>query len=250
MAEWLDKTIEEGIPEVVENRLGRRLLYAVFWVATAILAFWFLSTGVVYGAFVIGAPLLLLLTTRLWGLASVPRTMLVISGLAALVPTFFLGKYKAAEDGHTGLILVGFLVFLVWGAAYPAVLDKLDERFHLSLYPEELRPRKLEPEERHELAMLRVLLVKLTMATLAMLVADASIVAALCVAALLLRTHWSAVLAGLACLLETVVEINGLSLVVTFDPVAIGAGLLAAAQWWDAVKNPLWDRRAELEGGW
>jgi hypothetical protein len=250
MAEWLDKAIEEGVPEVVENRLGRRLLYAVFWLTTAILAFWFLSTGVVYGAFVIGAPLALLLTTRLCGLGTVPRTMLVFAGLAALVPTFFLGKYKAAEDGHTGLILVGFLVFLIWGAAYPAMLDKFDERFHLSQYPKESRPRKLQKEDRHELAMLRVLLVRLAMATLAMLVADATIVAVLCLIALLLRNHWSAAIAGLACLLEAIVEIDGFGLVFKFDLVEIAAGLLAASLWWDAVRNPLWTRRVAQEEGW
>ncbi|WP_181772778.1 hypothetical protein [Amycolatopsis pittospori] len=245
----MDKMIEEGVPEVVENALGRWLLYAVFWLTTAILAFWFLSTGLVYGAFVIGAPLVLLLSTRFHGLATVSTALMVVAGLAALVPAFFLGKYKAVEDGHTGLVLVGFLVFLIWGAAYPAILDKFDERFHLSLYPRESRPRKLEPEERDEFAMLRVLLVKAAIATLTMLVADASIVAVVCLLALLLRSHWSAAVAGLACLLETVVEINGLSVVVKFEPVEIAAGVVAASLWWDAIKNPLWDRRIRPGAG-
>jgi hypothetical protein len=245
----MDRMIEEGVPEVVENALGRWLLYAVFWLTTAILAFWFLSTGLVYGAFVIGAPLVLLLATRFHGLATVSTALLVIAGLAALVPAFFLGKYKALEDGHTGLVLVGFLVFLIWAAAYPAMLDKFDERFHLSLYPRESRPRKLEPEERDESAMLRVLLVKAAIATLTMLVADASIVAVVCLLALLLRSHWSAAVAGLACLLETVVEINGLSVVVKFELVEIAAGVLAASLWWDAIKNPLWDHRIRPGAG-
>ncbi len=245
----MDKMIEESVPEVVENVLGRRLLYAVFWLTTAILAFWFLSTGLVYGAFVIGAPLVLLLTTRFFGLGKVSTTLMVVAGLAALVPAFFLGKYKAVEDGHTGLVLVGFLVFLVWGAAYPAVLDKFDERFHLSLYPAEFRPRKLRGEDRDGFAMLRVLLVKATIATLTMLVADASIVAGVCVLALLLRTRWSAAVAGLACLLETFVEIEGLHVLVKFEPLTIPAGVLGAALWWDAVRNPLWDRRTQPGAG-
>ncbi|OXM56985.1 hypothetical protein CFP71_10215 [Amycolatopsis thailandensis] len=241
MADGLHKLIDEGVPEVVD-RLGRWLLYPVFWLTTAILALWFLQTGLVYGVLVIGPPLILLLSSRFHGLGRVSTALLVIAGLAALVPTFFLGKYKAAEDGHTGLILVGFLVFLIWGAAYPAMLDKFDERFQLSQYPADTR-RKLPKDERNELALLRVLLVKIVMATVTMLVVDATIAVILSLIALLLRNRWSAAVVGVACLVESVAELDDLNLVFRFDPMEIAAGLLAALMWWDAVKNPLWDRR-------
>ncbi|MFC3452529.1 hypothetical protein [Amycolatopsis speibonae] len=247
MADWLHKLIDEGVPEVID-RFGRWLLYPVFWLTTAILAFWFLSTGLVYGALVIAPPLILLLRARFHGLGRVSSALLVIAGLAALVPTFFLGKYKAAETGHTGLVLVGFLVFLAWGAAYPAMLDKFDERFQLTRPPGDSR-RKLPDEERNQLAMLRVLLVKIVMATLAMLVVDATIVVIIGLLALLLRSHWSAAIAGVACLVESVAEIDGVNLVFKFEPLEIAAGLLAASMWWDAVKNPLWDRQARLAVG-
>ncbi|GAB3745282.1 hypothetical protein GCM10027598_81650 [Amycolatopsis oliviviridis] len=240
MADGLHKLVEEGVPEVVE-RLGRWLLYAVFWLTTAILALWFLRTGLVYGTLVIVPPLVLLFSAKFRGLGRVSTTLLVIAGLAAMVPTFFLGKYKAVEDGHTGLIFVGFLVFLIWGAAYPAMLDKFDERFQLSRHDDPRR--KLPKEERNQLALLRVLLVKIVMATVAMLVVDATVVVILSLVALLLRNHWSAAVVGVACLIESVAELDGLNLVFRFDPMEIAAGLLAAMMWWDAVKNPLWDRR-------
>jgi hypothetical protein len=249
MTEGLDKAIDTGVPEMVE-RLGRRLLYAVFWLTTAVLAYWFLSTGLVYGAVVIGAPLLLLGATRLWGLGRVHPAMLGIAALAALVPAFFLGKYQADDDGRTGLILVGYLVFLVWGTAYPAMLDKFDERFQLAQYPSEMRPRKLAAEHRDGLALFRVLLVKLWMAVLAMLVVDASVAATICLVALLFQRHWTAALAGLACLAETVVELDGFTVLLTFEPLEIVAGLAAALPWLTAVKTPLWDKRIRREAGW
>lgn len=247
MAEWLRKLIENTVPWLVESRLPRRLLYAVFWMTTALLTFWFVTTGLVYGVLVMGAPLLLLLMTRLRGLGTVSRFLLWFAALMALVPAFFLGKYQASEDGPSGLVLVGYLVFLVWVAAFPTVLDKLDERFHLSLFPAHPKLTSLATEYRDETALYRVLVVKLWMATLAMLVVDNSIAAVICVFALLLRRRWTAVLAGLACLLETVFSVEGLELSWSFEPLEIVAGLLAADQWRTAWRNPLWDRRIRQE---
>ncbi|OXM45042.1 hypothetical protein [Amycolatopsis alba] len=247
MAAWLYKLIDTGVPEVID-RIGRWFLYPVFWLTTAILALWFLQTGLVYGALVISLPLILLFRTRFHGLGRVSPALLLIAGLAAMVPNFFLGKYKEAEDGPTGLILVGFLVFLAWAAAYPAMLDKFDERFQLSRHPSDPR-RKLPDDERNELALLRVLLVKIVMGTVAMLVVDATVVVILSLLALLLRSRWSAAVAGVACLIESVTVINGLDLVFKFEPLDILAGLFAASTWWDAVRNPLWDRRARVAVG-
>jgi hypothetical protein len=196
---------------------------------------------------VMGAPLLLLVATRYRGLGTVHPWLLGFAAVMSLVPTFFLGRYQASEESPSGLILIGFLVFLVWVAAFPTVLDKLDERFHISLFPPQARVRSLSPEQRDMDARYRVLLVRLWMATLVMLVVGGSLAAVLCLLALLVRRRWTAAIAGVVCLLETVVSVHGISISLTFDPLDILAGLLAAAQWLDAVKNPLWTRWTRVE---
>lgn len=242
MSDFVRKVIENAMPQLIEKRLSRRALYVTFWLVTAVMTLWFLMTGLVYGVLVMGAPLLLLAATRRQGLGTVHPVLLGFAAVMSLVPAYFLGRYQGSEETPGGLVLVGFLVFLIWVSAFPVMLNKLDERFHLSLYPSEAGVTSLPSEARDDLAMYRLLLVRLWLATLAMFVADSSIVAALCLAALIVRWRWTAAVAGVACLLETVVSIDASGLSLTFEPIDVVAGLFAAAQWYEATRNPRWDR--------
>jgi hypothetical protein len=249
VSDSLRKIIENTLPSVIEKKFPRLVLYVTFWLVTAVLSLWFLMTGLVYGALVMGAPLLLLAATRYRGLGTVPSVLLGFAAVMSLVPTFFLGMYQASDETPGGLVLVGFLVFLIWVSAFPTMLDKLDERFHISLYQPNAGIRSLPTEVRDHRALYRVLLVRLWMASLAMMVAENSIVAVLCLIALVVKRRWLAAVAGIACLLATVVSIDASGVSLTFDLIEVVAGLLAAAQWLEAVRTPLWDRRAHA-GRW
>ena len=224
MSDELRKVIENAVPPAMEKWFPRWALYLVFWVVTALIAAAFLMTGLVYGALVVGGPLLLLAATRWQGLGKVHPGVLVFGAAMSLVPTFFLGRYQGSPETPSGMVLFGFLVFLLWVTAYPVVLDKLDHH------------------PRDEDAVFRMLLVKSWIATIGMLVADNSLVAVLCLFALLVRRRATAAIAGIACLVAAVVSFEGGELTLTFDVIDIFAGVTAAWQWWAAVRNPLWER--------
>ncbi|TDV56387.1 hypothetical protein [Actinophytocola oryzae] len=249
MSDTFRKIIENVLPSVIEKRLSRGALYVTFWTVTGVLSLWFLMSGLVYGTLVMGGPLLLLAATRHQGLGRVHPLLLAFAAVMSFVPAFFLGRYQASEETPGGLVLVGFLVFLIWVTAYPTMLDKLDERFQLSAYPPDARNRTLPAEVRDQCAMYRVLLVRLWMAAMAMFAVDSTIVALLCLVALVVRRRWLAAVAGIACLLEAVVSIGFSGLSLTFEPLDVLAGVLAALQWYEAVKNPLWERQAHA-GRW
>jgi hypothetical protein len=242
----LRKVIENVVPELISRIVHRKVLYWAYGLITAYVAIGFFGIGDVFGLIIISAPVLLLFATRFWGLANVPALLLGICAAGALFPAFMVGMYQQNDEMPAGLILVGYLMFLVWMAAFPVLLDKLDEQYHLSLYPDS-GATSVPKEDRNELSQYRVLLVNLWAATMVMLVVGASLAALLCLFALLRQRRWTAAVAAVACLLDPVVAYEyGSGLVVSFDPIEIVAGLLAAKQWYEAYKSLLWDRRFRM----
>lgn len=241
----LRTAIENLVPELIA-KIPRKVLAWAYGVITAYVAIAFFGVGDIFGLIIISAPVLLLFATRYWGLANVPALLLGICAAGALFPAFMVGMYQKSDEMPTGLILVGYLMFLVWMSAFPVLLDKLDEQYQLTHYYQDTGIKSVPKEERNELSLYRVLLVSLWAATMVMFVVGASLAALLCLFALLRQRRWTALVAAVACLLDPVFAYEYGGVVMSFDPIEIIAGLLAASQWYAAYKALLWDRRFRM----
>lgn len=237
----LRTVVENVVPELI-GKVPRKVLAWAYGVITAYVAIAFFGVGDVFGLVIVSAPVLLLVAARYWGLANVPVLLLGICAAGGLFPAFMVGMYQKSDEMPTGLILVGYLVFLVWMSTFPVLLDKFDEQYQLThYYPP--GTKSVPKEERNELSQYRVLLVSLWAATMVMFVVGASLAALLCLFALLRQRRWTALVAAVACLLDPVIAYEYGDFVVSFDPIEIIAGLIAASQWYTAYKALLWDRR-------
>jgi hypothetical protein len=246
VTEWLRKLVENLVPWLIENKTHRLVLLGLFWSATAFLALFFGVGDPVLAAIALGLPAVLIVATRRVGMAGVPVALFAPALAAALIPAVFLGRYQRGDEYQlgpelTGLVLVGFLVFLVWVGAYPVVVDMHDQLHALSHIPEPVRPKSLAKHERDPEAVRRVLVVKLSMATVAMVVAGGTYVVAAAVLGLLLRRRWTAVVALAASALSGFFSEQEFAWGV--DPVGVIAGLIAAELWWQAYRHPMWDKR-------
>jgi hypothetical protein len=177
--------------------------------------------------------------TRWQGLGNVPKLVLIVTAVLSFAPAAFLGRYEASEDTPTGMVFFGFVVFLVWVAAFPTMLDRLDDRHHSMWVPE-------AGWYRDERAVYRVLLIRLWMATIVMMIVGGFVAPGLCFAALVFRHRWTAAVAGIACVAEAVLSYKYGAFEFTFEPLEIVAGLLAGQQWKQAFSHPLWDRRNQV----
>ncbi|MFD8497020.1 hypothetical protein [Amycolatopsis sp. NPDC059657] len=240
MSEGLRTLIEDRLPWLIEDHTSYRVLQWVFWPVTALLTLAFAATDPASGSVLMGAPLLLIALTRWRGLGAVPTVLLVLTAALSLAPATFLGRYEASEDMPTGLIFFGFVVFLVWVAAFPTLLDKLDDRHHSVWVPE------ADGWYRDDRAVYRVLLIRLWMATIVMIIVGGFVAPGLCFAALVFRRRWTAAVAGIACVAEVVVSYQHGAFEFAFEPIEIIAGLLSAQQWKQAFSHPLWDPRDQV----
>jgi hypothetical protein len=241
VTEPVRKLIESIVPWLIENRWPRRATYVAFWTTTVFMTYLFVATNPVYGLVVMGFPLSLLAATRRSGLANLNLIVIGIAVTPALVPAFFLGKYQSTQNELTGLPLVGYFGFLLWVTMYPLMLDIFDHRYHLSLFPADEAPPALPKAARDTEAMRRLLFVKLSMATVVMLVVGGTYVVVASVVGLLFRRYWTAAVATAASLLGGFFSEQEFAW--EFDPLAILAGVIAAELWYQAYKNPLWDAR-------
>jgi hypothetical protein len=214
------------------------VVYALYLATTAVISFALVFQNPVIGWFVVVPPVLLAAWTRIRGLAKVNLVVFAVALGTTLVPAYFLGDYQSETHIPVGPRLFAYLLFLVWVAAYPAVLDHLD------------RDKRRQGTERagpDEAAGARVLAAKLWLATVVMLVVGESLAAAICLAALALRGKATAVLAGIACLVFPLLSFQDGGIGWDADLLDVAAALLAADQWRAAVMNPHWGSGARAE---
>lgn len=229
MNELVRKLIDNFLGAWVEKS-GRKVLYWLFWLSTACIAWLLIVSNPVFGWFVVLAPVLLVWLTSRRGLSRVNGVLLGLVLTLALFPTFFLGMAQATEQTPTGFVLAGLLIFLVWVAAFPTMLDHVDRQY---------RKRSGGPEE-DPFAEYRVMLVRLWMATMVMAVVGEALAAAVCVAALLYRRKWTAALAGVACLVLPLLSLGYGGIEWTADPIDMIAAGMSAYSWYGALRNPHW----------
>jgi hypothetical protein len=116
-----------GFPELLDDSWPRLLVYAAFWVATALLATALLISDPVFGSFVIGVPLLVAVLVRERGLAGIPTVLFGAAICSSLVFGVFLGQYRGFFDDR--VLIAGFVVFVVWVSTYPVMLAQLDRQY-------------------------------------------------------------------------------------------------------------------------
>jgi hypothetical protein len=229
MGPLLRKLVELVLPWLVEERVSRWVVYALYVLTTAAISYALVVQNPVIGWFVVVPPVLLALWTRVRGLARVNIVVFVVALATTLVPAYFLGELQSAEYIPVGPRLFGYLLFLLWVACYPPLLDHLDR--------DRRRRGRVEAEPK---TAARVLVTKLWLATIVMLVVDETLAATVCMFALLVRGRATAVVAGLACLVFPLFSFEFGSFGWDADVLDVVAALLAADQWRAAVMNPRW----------
>ena len=126
MGPLLRKLVELVLPWLVEERVSRWVVYALYAATTAVIWYAFVLQNPVAGWFVVIPPVLLAAWTRVRGLAKVNMVLFVVALATTLVPAYFLGEFQSAAHIPVGPRLFAYLLFLLWVAAYPPVLDHLD----------------------------------------------------------------------------------------------------------------------------
>jgi hypothetical protein len=114
-------------PILLDDSWPRLLVYALFWVSTAVLAAVLLIADPVFGTFVVGIPLLLVVLVRERGLDGIPAVLFGAAIGSSLVFSIFLGQYRGVFDD--GVLVAGLLVFLVWVGTYPVMLAQMDRQY-------------------------------------------------------------------------------------------------------------------------
>jgi hypothetical protein len=228
--DFFRKVIENVLPILVEEAVTRRVVYWLYWLTTACTAWLFIATNPVFGWVVVLPPVLLVGLTSRVGLSRVPGPLLTVVLALALIPAFFLGQAQASEDTPTGFVLAGLLIFLVWVAAFPTMVKHVDRH---------RREKRAEPRD-DPFVDYRVTLVRLWMAAVIMAVVGESFAALVCVAALLYRRKWTAVAAGLACLVFPLLTNSGATILWDAEPIDVVAAVISAYSWYGAMRNPHW----------
>ncbi|HEV7651904.1 MAG TPA: hypothetical protein VGP26_27425 [Actinophytocola sp.] len=114
-------------PVVLDDSWPRLLVYALFWLSTAVLAAVLLIADPVFGSFVVGIPLLLVVLVRERGLEGIPPLLFGAAIGSSLVFSIFLGQYRGVFDD--GVLIAGLVVFLVWVGTYPVMLRQMDRQY-------------------------------------------------------------------------------------------------------------------------
>jgi hypothetical protein len=115
------------VPVLLDDSWPRLLVYALFWVSTAVLAAVLLIEDPVFGTFVVGIPLLLVVLVRERGLDGVPAVLFGAAIGSSLVFSIFLGQYRGVFDD--GVLVAGLIVFLVWVGTYPLMVRQMDRQY-------------------------------------------------------------------------------------------------------------------------
>jgi hypothetical protein len=120
------------VPVVLDDSWPRLLVYALFWLSTAVLATVLLIVAPVFGSFVVGIPLLLVVLVRERGLDGIPPLLFGAAIGSSLVFSIFLGRDRGVFDD--GVLIAGLVVFLVWAGTYPVMVRQMDLQ-HLREHP-------------------------------------------------------------------------------------------------------------------
>ena len=233
---WLGRILDDVLPEAVGKIENRRVLHWLFWPTTALLGLLFTATNGVLGAVMVGVPLLLAGLTWKIGLAWVPTPLLVLAGAAVVFPAFFLNAFKQGDGPANAVGWIVMVVFVVWLGTYPTMLGTLNRQFLERRYP--------EGEIEDQTGSLRVFLVKSWIAVVTMQLVGDGLATAVCVIALWHRRPWSAVAAGLVCLISPVLSLGNddVWFTINLDPWEMGVAAIAAWPWFQAARHPSWDK--------
>lgn len=153
-------------PVVLDDSWPRLLVYALFWLSTAVLAAVLLIADPVFGSFVVGIPLLLVVLVRERGLDGIPALLFGAAIGSSLVFSIFLGQYRGVFDD--GVLVAGLIVFLIWVGTYPVMLAQMNRQY---LHEHSSRAEDALPAR----SMARLYVVRVWMALLAAAVLAASI---------------------------------------------------------------------------
>lgn len=154
------------LPVLLDDAWPRLLVCALFWVSTVLLAVVLLVADPVFGSFVVGIPLLLVVLVRERGLEGIPAMLFGAAIGSSLVFCVFLGQVRGVFD--EGVLIAGFVIFMVWVSTYPVMLRQMDRQY--------LRERfsfsdDAIPEQPHSVARLYVVRVWMSLLALSVLVA-------------------------------------------------------------------------------
>jgi hypothetical protein len=161
-----------------------------------------------------------------------------------LFAALILANFQARLDNGvnlTGWVLAAFVVFLVCVTSFSALLAAIDRDRRRRLLTPDASQTSEPPEDPR--AAFRLTIMKLWIATMAMVAVQAYVSVTVCMIALFWRGRWTAVLAGICSMLLVLVTFQGGQVVVETDPLEIAVGLLAGYQWFRAAFQPWWHRR-------
>ncbi|MBP2326362.1 hypothetical protein JOF56_006747 [Kibdelosporangium banguiense] len=244
MPDWLPaKLADTWIPEIIDRIRAQWVLHAVFWPCFALTAVpitlrnWQVGTP-----FVLAVVLIVVWTARA-GLAGVHTVVWWPGAAFMLFVALILGGFQARLDqgfNLTGGRLVVFLVFLVCVASFSGLLAAIDRDRRRRLLSEDAPDTGELPAQPK--AELRLTVMKLWVATMAMIALQAYTAATVCMIALWMRGRVTAILAGISSMLLVLVTFQGGEILIETDPLEIAVGLLAGYQWFRAAFRPWWRR--------
>lgn len=115
------------LPVLLDDSWPRLLVCSLFWLSTVLLAAVLLVADPVFGSFVVGVPLLLVVLVRERGLEGIPTVLFGAAIGSSLVFTVFLGQYR--DVFSEGVAITGFVLFVVWVSTYPVVLRLMNRQY-------------------------------------------------------------------------------------------------------------------------
>ncbi|CAM3651786.1 hypothetical protein KIPE111705_18890 [Kibdelosporangium persicum] len=234
MLEFLRKLIDY-VPEFINSGAAKKLIPWFFWPATVFMSLLLIPYDPVSGSLMVGVPLLFAALTRYFGVMRVPTIIVLLTGVAAMFPAFFLGLGQRNEKEIPLLPLLGLASFVVWIAAYPPMLTRFNHRYWQARYPDE----EIGVDEP---AAARIMTIQLWLAVVVMWAVGDEVAPLVGLIALCYRRQWTAVTAALVCLVSPFVIYQG-GWWFEFDLAKLLGAVLAAKSWLEAARLPMWNRR-------
>jgi hypothetical protein len=115
------------VPAVLDDTWPRLLVTVLFWLSTAVLAAVLLIEDPVFGSFVVGIPLLLVVLVRERGLDGIPAVLFGAAIGSSLVFSIFLGQYRGVFTA--GVLVAGLIIFMVWVCVYPTMVREMNRQY-------------------------------------------------------------------------------------------------------------------------
>jgi hypothetical protein len=233
----LGRLADSIVPAVIERLRSQWVLHAVFWPSFALFAVPVTMQNGPAGAVFALSTALIVLCTAWVGLARV-HTLIWLPGAAfMLFAALILGGFQSRLDRLGGWVLVVFVLFLVCVTSFGALLAAIDRARRTRLAQDPAEDLAEDPR-----AALRLAIMKLWIATMAMVAIQAYLTVTVCMVALVMRGRVSAVFAGICSMLLVLVKFQGGEIIFETGPFEIVAGLLAGYQWFRTAFQPWWRR--------